>query len=227
MELTSKGFREECLQVLDDLSRLTDKMSLLGLSVLFDFNHPDDIEYVPLKMQDFHSFRGYRSIRSIVDFLKENGIEIEVTYDFDSFPIPREVAYINNETIARIKSGSVKDLQDKIRILKETFSDGDEKIVIQIDEEKKEVMLKDKPKLKHSFRKTHGINKRFEYLIKIHQIPKIGGSDLGSKTLQNVSKEIKKLNEKLGGSLKLSDDLIINKDKTGYEINPKYKFEFI
>ena len=84
MEPTSKVLKEECLQVLDDLSRLVDKMSLLGLSVLFDFNHPDNIEYIPLKMQDFHSFKGYRSIYNIADLLKENGIEIEVTYDFDS-----------------------------------------------------------------------------------------------------------------------------------------------
>lgn len=97
-------------------------------------------------------------------------------------------------------------------------------IILQISEERKEIICN---KFKHSFRKATGANKRFEYLIKIYKNPKIGGSDLGSSTLQNVSKELKKLNVIIKNKLKLSDDLIINNGNSGYEINNKYKIEFI
>ena len=72
-----------------------------------------------------------------------------------------------------------------------------------------------------------GINKRFGYLIKIHQNPKISGTDLGSATLQNLSKEIRELNETFKEKLKLPDELIINNDNSGYEINRRYFIEFI
>ena len=102
-----------------------------------------------------------------------------------------------------------------------------EKIILQIDEKRKEIMRKDNNEFRHSFRRALGINKRFGYLIKIHQNPKISGTDLGSATLQNLSKEIRELNETFKEKLKLPDELIINNDNSGYEINRRYFIEFI
>lgn len=97
-------------------------------------------------------------------------------------------------------------------------------IILQINEERKEIIRKD-TRFKHSFRKVKGRNKRFEYLVKIYQNPKIGGTDLGSTTLQNISKEIKLINNTLKSKLKIPYKLIVNDDNSGYEISDKYHIE--
>lgn len=101
-------------------------------------------------------------------------------------------------------------------------------ITLQINENMQEVILKNNKKFKHSFRKTRGTNKRFNYLVRIYNNPKISGHNLSKGTsLQNISKEIKIINNTLKDKLKLLDELIINNESSGYEINSKYVIEFI
>lgn len=96
-----------------------------------------------------------------------------------------------------------------------------------INEDRKEISRKDNKKFKHEFRKIHGKNKRFEYIIKIYNIPQISGSKLaGVGNLQNLSKELREINNTLKDKLKLSEDFILNDNNTGYKINDKYHIEF-
>ncbi|HNW71679.1 MAG TPA: hypothetical protein PKZ36_00285 [Candidatus Paceibacterota bacterium] len=127
-----------------------------------------------------------------------------------------------------------KNLLSFLQINKLKLSSNDTKkidngnIILMIDEVKKEIFRKDNNKFIHRFRKTHGKNKRFEYIINIYNNPKIGGSDLAKGgTLQNLSKEINNLNKKIKTELRLSEKIIVNDDNTGYQINDKYNIEFM
>lgn len=100
------------------------------------------------------------------------------------------------------------------------------KNIFIINEERKEIFRKDKKKFKYTFRKSNK-NKRFEYLIKIYHNPKVSGYDLaGVGKLQNLSKELRTINDTLKNKLKLSEDFILNDNNTGYQVNDKYYIEF-
>lgn len=128
----------------------------------------------------------------------------------------------------------IEDLE-KLKEIKTKIDEasGVEKTILQISKERKEIMRKDNHKFKRSFRSPQGKNKRFEYLIKIYDNPKISGRDLEpdpdliGKKLQNLSKEIRKMNGSFKNKLNLPDNLIVNESNSGYEINSKYYFEFI
>jgi len=127
-----------------------------------------------------------------------------------------------------------KNLLSFLEINKLKLSDIDIKkienanVIFITDEDKKEIFRKDNKKFICKFRKIHGKNKRFEYIIKIYHKPQISGSDLaGAGNLQNLSKELREINNTLKDKLKLSEDFILNDNNTGYKINDKYHIEFI
>lgn len=125
-----------------------------------------------------------------------------------------------------------KNLLSFLEINKLKLSDSDIKkientnAIFVIDEDKKEIFRKDNKRFNYIFRKSSK-NKRFEYLINVYHNPQISGYDLAKGgSLQNLSKEIRKINDILKIKLKLSEEFILNDDNTGYKINDKYHIEF-
>lgn len=102
------------------------------------------------------------------------------------------------------------------------------KIILKINTEKKIITRESENKIfEYSFRKANGKNKRFEYVVKIVQNPKIGAKELNNKSYQTTSSEIGEINNIIKDKLKLVEDLIINDGNSGYEINNKYGIDFI
>ena len=80
------------------------------------------------------------------------------------------------------------------------------------------------------FQKRDGTNKRFNFLMKVVSNPgaytKSLMEDLGKKNFQTISTEKRNINKLLKKKLGIFDDVITNKDNTGYRINEeKYKIE--
>jgi len=200
VEISSKKFRYP-----RDLGRIIEKINGEETPRVLRIVSENDINKIesPFKLTAKNLVKLQR-VRSMFDF----GFGLEQVESF----------YFLIENLERLKEIKTK--------IDETL--GVEKIILQISEERKEIMRKNDNRFKHSFRKTLGINKRFGYLVKICKNPKISGYELcGSATLQNLSKEIKKINYVVKNKLKLLDELIINEGHSGYEINNKYKIEFI
>lgn len=230
------------LKIIIEQSKLSpvSRANLLLVKIPFSLMEKSyDISFAEAKIIIQHLNRVIGTNESCIDILNgtiikdRNTIGTMVTDTFeklDDINVGDEkdtlILWVSNWDVLKKRAESFLKTDLSKPILRSIYKNN-EVIILQINEEKKEVTRKDNFKFKHSFRKPSGINKRFEYLIKIHHSPKISGYDLGSPSLQNISKEINKLNKKLGGSLKLSDDLIINEGNSGYEINPKYKIEFI
>lgn len=104
--------------------------------------------------------------------------------------------------------------------------DQNKKIIIKIDTAKKTIARETgKETLEYQFRKSDGKNKRFEYIVTIAQNPKVGAKKLSNATYQSISSEIMEINEIIKQGLKLTQDLIINKGNSGYEINKMYEIE--
>lgn len=102
------------------------------------------------------------------------------------------------------------------------------KIILKINTDKKIITRESDNKIfEYSFRKAKGKNKRFEYVVKIAQNPKIGAKDLNSKSYQTTSSEIKEINDTAKEKLKLIEDLIINHGNSGYEISNNYGIDLI
>lgn len=126
----------------------------------------------------------------------------------------------------------IKEVNKKLERIRNIYNkeNKNKKIILQIKKERFEIIKKDSG-FSYSFRKIEGNNKRFKYLIKIKEKPQISAKDLmehsDTKTMQNLSKEISKLNEIIKKKLNIEDQLILNKNNTGYEINEKYEIEFI
>ena len=103
------------------------------------------------------------------------------------------------------------------------------KIILIINTDKKTIARKTQNEtLEYQFRKSDGKNKRFEYLIMITQSnSKVGANRLGNTTLQNISSELKNINEIIIKKLKLTKDLIVNYNNSGYEINKVYQIDLV
>lgn len=148
---------------------------------------------------------------------KVDGVDIEDDKDF-------LILWVWNLNKIRQKTEKILKM-DILKAPKKFQSDEEKKIRLHINVQRKEIKRVDN-EFKHSFLKAMGINKRFEYLIAICKNPQISGNDLrGRATIQNLSKEIKKMNVALRDKLFLGDDLIVNNG--GYEINNKFIVEFI
>lgn len=84
----------------------------------------------------------------------------------------------------------------------------------------------------YCFQKRDGTNKRFDFLMKVLSKPSINAKYLmeylDKKNIQTISTEKRNINKLLKKKLGIFDDVIINKDNTGYRINEeKYKIETI
>lgn len=102
------------------------------------------------------------------------------------------------------------------------------KIILKINTDKKIITRDCENKVfEYSFRKAKSKNKRFEYVIKIVQNSKIGAKELNSKSYQTTSSEIREINNALKDKLKLVENLIVNHENSGYEINNKYGITII
>ncbi|MEI7810236.1 MAG: hypothetical protein WCI41_01615 [bacterium] len=82
-----------------------------------------------------------------------------------------------------------------------------------------------------AFRGGQSKNKRFEYIATLakSKSEKIGAKKLNpNTTIQTLSGEVGKINERLKKDLDLRDDLIVNNNNSGYKINKDfYTIEFL
>jgi len=109
-------------------------------------------------------------------------------------------------------------LKEYLNNNKEEFSDNINKITLKINKNKMEVS-KDNSLCVCPFRKNSK-NRRFEYiLILAKSRTKIGASKLSNKSIQSTSSEIDKINERLKKDLDLTENIIVNNQNSGYEIN--------
>lgn len=172
---------------------------------------------------------------NIVKFLAKEPQAQNANFSFsqnDGIPQKYQLTNLTREMYLELGSILKNELKTKTIILNElkNLQDKTEKIVLLIDKERRAVQREDTD-TKYTFRLKSGQNKRFEYLIKILEESKISGealkdyNDTGS--IQNVSKEIQKINKTLNKVLNLTNNIIINPNHSGYEINEKYILKLI
>lgn len=172
-------------------------------------------------------------------FLKNQDLSIPPSRNKNGIPIidMESNVFIKPERLEKLQNFR-KDidlaLKEQLEILEKIINDLSknyliikEKIIIQINEEQKEISRNKKDKiLKYRFRKS-GKNIRFEYILTISKNTKTGAKKLSNKTYQNISTEIKNINKIIKKELQLTNDLITNNNNTGYCINDVYIVEFI
>ncbi|MFA6386756.1 MAG: hypothetical protein WCW04_03240 [Candidatus Paceibacterota bacterium] len=171
-------------------------------------------------------------------FIKEKRNKIEISF-FDEIDNIPTVDYLgkydqldDDNFTSKFAKEILAEIRKKLEYIQKIYNlenkKREVKIILQIDEKRKEIIFKENNKFKYAFRRTRGVNKRLNYLIKIYKNPKISGNSLANTTtLQNLSGEITELNNVLKNRLNLSDDLIVNDGNSGYEIDSKFGIEFI
>lgn len=172
---------------------------------------------------------------NIVKFLAKEPQAQNAHFSFsqnDGIPQKYQLTNLTRETYLELGSILKNELKTKTKILNElkNLHDKTEKIILLINREKMTVQRED-TNIKYTFSIRNGQNKRFGYLIKIIQESNVSGEELkdynNTGSLQNVSKEIKKINTTLNKMLNLTNDIIINPNHSGYEISEKYILKLI
>ncbi len=206
----------------------------------FDHNRvygPSDLEEVSSSFDIVEEYHNW--VKSIIKFYKSDDDKDKILTSFfkevDGVPTLdwlEDNHYMEGDPMpASIATSILTEGKKKLEYIRKIYGTenvgNDKKIILLVNKKTNEITVKDKNHLKHSFRRTYGINKRLGYLIKIYKTPKIGGAVLaGTPKLQNISKELKKINADLMEDLDLQDNVIMNDNNSGYYINPKYIFEF-
>jgi len=193
--------------------------------------HYHDVNQSELSMllSNYHEW-----VKDIIEFIETtNEDKIEISYFKDTDNIPKDLYEVNNESRPELIKDIVGEVRNKNNKLRELYSKstlrGKEKIILQINTARMELKRKDEDEVKISFRLKDGENKRFKYLVEIAENPKVSGKSLielaNTANLQNLSKEIGKLNKYISTNLDIESDLIVNDNSSGYKIDDKYSVE--
>jgi len=171
-----------------------------------EINNKTRIASVRLHTKQFQHFKldcaEVRSIEGLEGYYLKSGGKL-----YDNRSIKKSALVVIDDLIETIEKDGGSNITAK------------NKTTLKINKKNKTISKDSIKNLVCSFRKVNGKNKRFDYIVKLAQNEKIGGSKLSDTSAQNLSTEIGKINMRLINDLDLTHNVIKNDNNSGYEID--------